>query len=123
MYSLARGVGRQVVQQQSADTASRVVRVHRDLLDVKVAVNAVGDQVGHRGVGVAGYDPRQPGLVVAGEFIERERFILGDLRHANVSEALPRGPFDVLEDGQFVQAHGSNVHGRILHSAPDGATE
>jgi hypothetical protein len=112
-----------MVQQQPADTATRAVRVHRDLLDVEVTVDAVGDQVGDRGVVVVGHDPGQPRVVVAGELSEREWLILGDLRHADVSEALPGGPLDVLEGGQFVQAHGSDVHARILHGTPDGATD
>jgi hypothetical protein len=101
-----------MVQQQPSDTAARAVRVHRYLLDVEVAVDAVGDQIGDRGVGVAGRDPGHPGVVVAGELTDREWLVVGNLRHADISEALSGGPLDVLEGGQFVQAYGSDMHGR-----------
>jgi hypothetical protein len=41
-------------------------------------------------------------MVVTGEVTERERLVLGDLRHADLSEALPGGPLDVLEVGHFL---------------------
>jgi hypothetical protein len=40
-------------------------------------------------------------------------------RPADISEALPGGPLDVPQDGQFVQAHASDMHKRILHGTPD----
>ncbi|GHJ35283.1 hypothetical protein Sm713_08920 [Streptomyces sp. TS71-3] len=61
--------------------------------------------------------------MVAGELTEWERLVFGDLRHADVPEALPGGPLDVLENGQFVQVHGSDAHGRILHDTPDDITD
>ncbi len=97
--------------------------MHGNLLDMEVAVDAFGDQVGDRAVGVVGHDPGEPGVVVAGELIERQRLVLGDLRHPDVPEAESGSPLDVLEEGQFVQAHGSDVHGRILHGTPVAARD
>lgn len=111
------GARRQMVQQRPADTATCAVWVHRDLLDMEVSVDAVGDQVGDGVVGVIGHHPGQPGALVAGQLTQREWFILGDLRHADLSEALPGGPLDVLKDGQFVQVRGSDTWTHSLEGA------
>jgi hypothetical protein len=60
---------------------------------------------------------------VTGEFIEREWFVVGDLRHADVPEALPGGPLDVLKQGQFVLAHRTDRHERIVRGVGESATE
>ncbi|MBQ1088593.1 hypothetical protein KBY47_05525 [Streptomyces sp. B93] len=97
--------------------------MHRDLPDVEAAVDAVGDWVVDRGGGVVGHEPGQPRGVVADEFTGRKRLVLGDLRHADASEALPGVPLDVLEGGQSVQAHGSDVNAGLLHGTPTARTD
>jgi hypothetical protein len=45
-----------------------------------------------------------------GEVGEREGLVVGDLRHADVGEASPGGPLDVLKEGQFVDVDCSDAH-------------
>ncbi len=88
----------------------RTVRMHRHLLDVEVAVDHVGEQVSDRPVGPIDGDPDPSGALVADQLVQCERLVLGDLRHAHVTEALARSPLDVLEGGQFLDGGRVDVH-------------
>jgi hypothetical protein len=85
-----------VVQQHAADLAARGPRMHRHLLDVQAAVHDAGDQVSGRDIGVNGRDPGAAILPVPGEFLNGQRFVVGDLRHADLTEQASRGPLDFL---------------------------
>lgn len=84
--------------------------MYRDLLDVKIAVNGVGDEVTDRRVGGVGGEPRTASLVVAGEYVERQRFILGYLRHADIAKTFSSRTLDVLQDGELSLMNRSDLH-------------
>ncbi len=107
---------RRTVQQGPSDTATCAVRTHRYLLDVQVAVQWFGDEVGHRRVGVIDGDPGQAGLLVASKFTDGKRRVIGDLRHTDIPETPPGGPFYVLQEGQFVDVCCSDSHGAIVRA-------
>lgn len=65
-----------VLEQLAPDPAPCAAGMYRDLLDVKVAVDDVGDEVADRRVGGVGGDPGTACLVVTGEYVQRQRFIL-----------------------------------------------
>jgi hypothetical protein len=79
----------EVVEQLASYPETRVAGMDRHLIDVKVVVDDIGDEVADRSVGGIGGDPDMACLVVAGEYVQRKWFVVGYLWHTDVAEAFP----------------------------------
>lgn len=86
----------EVGEQLTPDPAPGPPGMYRDLLDVVVAVDHVGDQVAGGCVGGVRGDPGPARLVVSGKYVKWQRVVVGDLRHADISKALSGGALDDL---------------------------
>ncbi len=89
--------------------------MHRHLLDVDTVIDKIDDQVSDRPSPVVS-GPRPSTAHILREYADSQRLVIGDLRHPDATEGFPRGPFDGLEDFEFVATSRSDPHPR--DSAP-----
>lgn len=76
-----------------------MTRVHRDLLDMGVAINCVDEQVGHRAVVLVGEDPGSFGLLERGQVLDGRRLVIGDRVHTEFTELSTSRSLHVSQDG------------------------
>jgi hypothetical protein len=103
-----------VLEQPAADSLTGGDRVHRDLLDMHVAVDQIGDQVGDRAARAIVGDPGAALSLVAGELGQGQRLIVGDLPHVDLREHRSGRPLDFLHDRKIVLDRSPDAHRAII---------
>src|SRR5512140_2182293 len=98
-----------MLDEGSAETPARVRGTHRHLLDVRRSIEDVGDEVRNGAAAIVDRDPCLTAAHVARERLLRGRLVIGDVRHADLTERLPRGPLD-LPDGRDIVETGIANH-------------
>lgn len=86
-----------LVEQCPSDAGALVVGVDADLLDVGAAIDDVDDDVANRPSICVDRDPGSALVGVASEDVERQGFVVGDLRHAHLAEASAGATLDLLD--------------------------
>ena len=96
------GPGPHTVDEGAPDALALVVRVHADLLEVRVVIHDVGDGVTDGAVAGMEGDPAPPGQGVTGEGVDGGGLGVGDIAQADLAEARTGDPLD-LPQGRPVE--------------------
>jgi hypothetical protein len=80
--------------QSATDSLTLVTRFHAHLLDLRVAVDVIDEQIADRAIRVVQRDPSPLSYGVSGQNLKRQRLLLSHLGHADLVEASARSAFD-----------------------------